>query len=141
MDTQEQEDIQALLQIFLPFAEELLVKYGEFHPYAGATTITGEFVSVGSHKTTDHPDSRKAINQLKHTAQSGSDQYLVVAVFYEAISKDGQTGETADAIGVFVEHKESETAYEFLYAYRVDDNKTFAVDDSYGTMVPKEIFN
>ncbi len=43
MKTQEQEDIQALMQIFFPFAEELLVKFGEFHPYAGATTIAVEF--------------------------------------------------------------------------------------------------
>lgn len=116
------------------------MKYGEFYPYAGATTLAGEFVSVGSHKNHELPDLKKAIDLLKHTAQMGSDQYLVVAIFYEARTKDNQTGETADAIGVFVEHKDGRTAYEFIYAYQVEDNKNFLLDDSYGNEIHKEIF-
>jgi hypothetical protein len=140
METQELADIQALINIFFPFAEELLVKYGEFFPYAGATTIEGEFVSVGFHDNKEHPDSEKVIADLKNSLKKGSEKFLVAAVFYEVKTKDADTGESNDAIAVFVEHKNGEKAYEFFYPYKLEGEENFEVGESYGNGVPREIY-
>ena len=141
MGTQELTDIQALINIFFPFAEELLIKYGEFLPYAGATTTAGDFVSVGRHDENEDLDTNKAISNLKHALHMANSQYLVVAVFYEAVTKDSETGKTSDAIAVYIEHKDGETGYEFFYPYRVEDKENFIVEDSFGNAVTKQVFS
>lgn len=140
MEAQEIKDIQALINMFFPFGEELLIKFGEFFPYAGATTLKGEFVSVGNTEGDQHPDSKKVIAQLKSDLQMGSKLYLVAAIFYDVRTKDSSTGETSDAIAVYVEHKDGNTAYEFFYPYKLENKEHFIVDDSYGSAIPKEIF-
>lgn len=140
MEPQEIKDIQALINIFFPFGEELIMKFGEFAPYAGATTIKGEFVSVGKSDQKNYADTKKLIAQLKHDLLMGSRQYLVAAIFYEARTKDSATGETSDAIAVYVEHKDGNTAYEFFYPYKIEGKENFTVDESFGNAVPKEIF-
>ena len=140
MDKQEIEDIQALINIFFPFGEELLIKFGEFFPYAGATTIEGDFVTVGNPDQKGMSDAKKVIEQLKNDLHIGSGQYLVAAVFYDVRTKDSITGQTSDAIAVHVEHKDGNTAYEFFYPYKLEGKDNFLVEDSYGNSIPKEIF-
>lgn len=141
MKTQEIKDIQALINIFFPFAEELLIKYGKFLPYAGATTLAGDFVSVGGpHDSKEPADSKTIITDLKLSLQLGNTKYLVVAIFYEARTIDDQTGKTDDAIAVFVEHKDGQSAYEFFYPYKLEGKENFIIDDSYGITVSNEIF-
>lgn len=139
MEQQEIEDVQALINIFFPFAEELIVKFGEFYPYAGATTITGEFVSVGFNEGIVRPPSQKVIENLKETLKKDRAKFLVAAIFYEVKTKDTETGASEDAIAVFVEHRDSEKAYEFFYPYNLEGDD-FVVGESYGNTIPKEIF-
>jgi hypothetical protein len=140
MEQQVIEDIQALINIFFPFAEELIVKYGEFYPYAGAITTEKEFVSVGFHEDNKHLSPEKVIASLKNTIKPVSEKYIVVAIFYDVKTKDPDTGKTEDAIAVFVEHKDSEKAYEFFYPYTLEGETEFVVGESYGNSIPKEIF-
>lgn len=140
MDTKEIADIQALINIFFPFAEELIIKFGEFFPYAGATTIGGEFVSVGFNDGKNHAASEKVIAVLKSDLKKDCEKFIVAAVFYEVKTKDLETGIRSDAIAVFVEHKDAENAYEFFYPYKLEGEDNFIVCDSYGNKVAREIF-
>ncbi|MEO5999285.1 MAG: hypothetical protein ABIN89_21005 [Chitinophagaceae bacterium] len=140
METQEIEDVQALINIFFPFAEELIVKFGEFFPFAGATTTEAEFVSVGLHEENKHLAPNQVVSNLKSSLKQQHEKYIVTAVFYEVKSKDMDSGESEDAIAVFVEHKNGLSAYEFFYPYKVEAEDNFIVGDSYGNAIPKEIF-
>jgi hypothetical protein len=140
METKEIEDVQALINIFFPFGEELIVKFGEFYPYAGAATVGGEFVSVGFHEDNKHLSSAKVVENLKNSLKKESEKFIVVAVFFEVKTKDADTGESQDAIGVFVEHKDGGEAYEFFYPFTLAEDDNFVVADSYGNAVPREIF-
>lgn len=141
MEKQEIEDIQALINIFFPFAEELIIKFGEFYPYAGATTTEGEFVSVGFHEENKHLSLEKVILSLKNSLKEGSEKYIVAGIFYNARTKDAETGESQDAIAVFVETKSGESAYEFFYPYKLEGEENFLVGESYGNPIPKEVFS
>ncbi len=140
MEAQEIEDIQSIINIFFPFAEELIIKFGEFYPYAGAITTENEFVSVGFHEENKHLSSEKVLASLKDTLKKGSQQYIVGIIFYEVKTKDAATGEIQDAIAVFVEHKSGQNAYEFFYPYKLEGEGDFVVGDSYGNSLAKEIF-
>lgn len=140
MELQEQEDIQALINLFFPFAEELLIKYAEFHPYAGATTHTGEFVSASQPDSGESSGPAETVARIKADLQKASALYKLVAVFYEVRTKDAETGESSDAIAVFVEHAQGKTAYEFFYPYTLKNLDQFMVHDMYGNTLAKEIF-
>jgi len=140
MDTQEIADVQALINIFFPFAEELIVKFGEFYPFAGASTTESDFVSVGFHEDNKHLAPDKVVANLKTALKKDSEKFIVTAVFFEVKTNDMETGETEDAIGVFVEHKNGASAYEFFYPYKMEAGDNLVVGDSYGNSVTKEIF-
>ncbi len=140
MEQHELKDIQSFINIFFPFAEELLIKYGEFHPYAGATTITGEFVSVGHYPENQSQESSVLIDNLKAALKRGKDDFMLTGIFYDVRTKDRDTGEVTDAIAVFIEHRDSETAFEFFYPYKVENKENFCVADSYGNATSKQIF-
>lgn len=135
----ELKDMEDLIMIFFPFAEELLIKYGEFHPFAGAFTTGGEFVAVGQHKAEDFDNPAAMIAELKLSVKQRKQDYAAAAVFYEVRTKDPETGNTAHAIAVFVEHINSESAYEFFYPFNLN-GKEFTVEESYGNSAPKAMF-
>src|SRR4051812_33996336 len=122
METQEVKDFEVLINIFFPFAEELIRKYGEFHPYAGAINNEGEVISVGHYDGNTSSVSEDSINSLKDSLKKEKDKLKVGTVFYDVTTTDTETGETTDAIAVFVEHREGKTAYEFFYPYKLLGN-------------------
>ncbi len=140
MDQKEQDDIQALINLFFPFAEELLIKYGEFHPYAGATTHGGEFVSASRPDPNEQATPEKTVERIKAELKASFILYKLIAVFYEVRTRDAVTGDVSDAIAVFVEHADGQSAYEFFYPYSMKDQDHFMVHDMYGNAVRKEIF-
>jgi hypothetical protein len=140
MEADELKDIQGLITIFFPFAEEMVAKFGKFVPFAGATTTAGEYVSVGNMQNTNTPGHSGIITDLKQSLRYGAGKFLAVALFYEAKIKNEETGTASDAIAVFVEHKNGQEAYEFFYPYSLGENDQFVVNDSFGNTVAKEIF-
>ena len=44
---QSQDDLDGLLAVTLPFAQQLLAKYGEMYPFGAAVTIDGQTRLVG----------------------------------------------------------------------------------------------
>ena len=140
MQPQEQKDFEVLMNIFFPFAEELLRKYGEFHPFAGAINNKGEVVSVGEYNGNEEIESQQLVTELKQSLKTGRDDYKAGTVFYDVRTTDSETGNTSDAIAVFVEHKDGKTAYEFFYPYQLHGEEEITMEDSYGNALEKEIF-
>src|SRR5690349_4144498 len=139
MEAQEEKDFEQLINIFFPFAEELLRKFGEFHPFAGAINNEGEVVSVGQFDNTAQQPSGQMVTQLKDALRTGKDQFKAGTVFYDVRTTDSQTGEPTDAIAVFIEHREGKTAYEFLYPYQLHGAEEISMRESFGSALQKEI--
>jgi hypothetical protein len=140
MEAQEVKDFEVLINIFFPFAEELLRKYGEFHPFAGAINNAGEVVSVGEYNSDVHVDSQQLVTHLKESLKTGRENYKAGTVFYDVRTRDHESGNTTDAIAVFVEHKEGKTAYEFFYPYQLHGKEEITMQDSFGNALEKQIF-
>lgn len=140
MAPQEVKDFEVLMNIFFPFAEELLRKYGEFHPFAGAINNDGEVVSVGDHNGEEQLESQELVSRLKESLKTGRENFKAGTVFYDVRTRDSETGNTSDAIAVFVEHKEGKTAYEFFYPYELHGKEEITMRDSFGNALEKQIF-
>jgi hypothetical protein len=140
MEAQEVKDFEVLINIFFPFAEELLRKYGEFHPFAGAINNEGEVVSVGQYNGEQQLESQVLVSQLKESLKTGKENYKAGTVFYDVRTRDNETGATSDAIAVFVEHREGKTAYEFFYPYQLHGKEEITMQDSFGNALAKQIF-
>ena len=140
METKELKDYEVLINIFFPFAEEMLRKYGEFHPYAGAINNEGEVVSVGQYNSDESAEPENMISNLKNSLRLKKDNFKVGIIFYDVRTTDSVTNETTDAIAVFVEHKEGESAYEFFYPYKLSGKEELNIDEGFGNKIPREIF-
>jgi hypothetical protein len=140
MEEKELKDFEVLINIFFPFAEELLRKYGEFHPFAGALNNEGQVVSVGNIEEKEAPARTNQVEHLKNMLIAGKENLLVGTVFYDVTTRDQETGITSDAIAIYIEHKNGNAAYEFIYPYHLPGNEEISFEESYGNERAKEIF-
>jgi hypothetical protein len=139
MEAQELKDFEVLITLFLPFAEEMLLKFGEFLPFAGAINHAGEVVSVGDQAGAGSASPGDLVDSLKQTLKTGNENYKAGAVFYDVRTTDNETGEQAEAIAVFIEHRDGKSAYEFFYPYKVSQ-QNINIDESFGNEAHREIF-
>ncbi len=98
------EDYNALLEMLMPFAEQMLKKHGEFFPFGAAVSATGE---VGVHATYDGnetPASEEVIAMLVQGFQGEARSGKIRAT---GICYDGrivQDGKKVDAVIISLEH-------------------------------------
>jgi hypothetical protein len=97
-------------------------------------------VSVGDHNGEEQLDSQELVSRLKESLKTGRENLKAGTVFYDVRTRDSKTGNTSDAIAVFVEHKEGKTAYEFFYPYQLHGKEEITMQDSFGNALEKQIF-
>ena len=101
------DEAQQLMDNVLPFAEQMLNEHGEFIPYGGAMTSSGEIVSVAGTDGEEQPKSTDIIQLLqdgfKKEAQAGN--YKATAIVYDVRVRSPETGDPSDAIAVALDHK------------------------------------
>ena len=59
------DEAEEVMNALLPFAEEMLVKHGEFYPFAGAMMADGEIHYIGGYTGDEQPPSQEIIDLLK----------------------------------------------------------------------------
>lgn len=130
--------IQQLLDSTFPFVENLLREQGEFYPLAAAVTTDLKIAQVGTYDGNEYPESQDVISLLKSALKAKSKNYLAVTLFYDVMVTDHDTGLKKDAVAVFAETKEDDTAFIFYYPYTLI-NKQLEFLSSWKTAVEKQI--
>jgi len=97
---QAQDDLDGLLNITLPFAQQMLGKSGEFFPFGAVVTASGETRMVTSDLGGEHPASADVLSQL--IGQLRQDRASLRAV---AICSDVRLADS-DAVRVELEHQD-----------------------------------
>ena len=104
-------DLDDLLNALLPFAKQMLEKYGEYIPFAAAMSASGEIASVGGDIGHEHPPSQEVIDFLTNTfrtqALTGEIKACGICIDSRVIPP-GQNEKT-DAILARLEHQDGET--------------------------------
>ena len=114
---QAKRDAELLLNDVLPFAQTMLAKYGEFHPYGAYMKADGSIVHVGAtDSNTERPRPIDLLDTLKaeyRTRANAGDIRAAALVSNVRVLPPNHTAKT-DAIQVTVEHADSYCADVFL---------------------------
>ena len=95
-----------MLNKLLPFAYELLAKYGEFFPFGAAIDREGKVRMVAGDTGTEHPPSDDVIALITDAMKRERDSFAAVGICYDVRVRTSADGDPTDAICVALEHRD-----------------------------------
>lgn len=100
---QSQDDLDGLLNVTLPFAQQMLAKAGEFYPFGAAVTVSGETQQFAADPGQgEHPASGDVRTLLLDGMRHAREKFRVIAVCFDIRLPD------SDAIRVELEHRDGQ---------------------------------
>lgn len=109
---QSQDDLDGLLNVTLPFAQQMLAKAGEFYPFGAAVTVSGETQQFAADPGQgEHPASGDVRTLLLDGMRHAREKFRVIAVCFDIRLPD------SDAIRVELEHRDGQ-AIAILLPYK-----------------------
>ena len=101
------EECEKLMDVLLPFALQMLERYGEFYPFGGMITRDGKIVQIGAmDDDMDHPKSQPLIDTMVSTfrekAKNGDCRATGIVVDVKVVPPD--RAEKVDAIQLRMDH-------------------------------------
>ncbi|ATL49420.1 hypothetical protein COR50_20810 [Chitinophaga caeni] len=132
-------EIQALLDVTLPFATELLEKYGEFYPIAAAMQGDGSIMHIGSFDGNEYPTAEKLIEDLKEVFRE-STKLIAGVILFDVNVINPEIGEPVDAITAWVESADMDTAFFFYHPYARDEKGQLSFKKGWLAVKEKEVF-
>lgn len=118
------EEVEEVMNSGLSFGTEMLEKHGEFFPYGGAMTASGEVISVGGYTGEEQPPSQEVIELLRNgyrkAAESG--EYKATALFYDVRVVPPESTTKSDAIAVELDHEQGYSVVVF-FPYQLNSGK------------------
>ena len=135
------EDIDALLNAVLPFAQQMLGKYGEFYPIGASMNAAGEVGLVGVMPESEHPEAQEIINLLLAQLVKDAGKHEIRG---SVICFDGSAippGESAkrDAICAHLEHESGICVAAFL-PYRKEISGQVTYGELFAGQLKPQIF-
>jgi hypothetical protein len=98
---QSQDDLDGLLNVTLPFAQQMLGKSGEFYPFGAAVTASGETrLMAGDPGRGEHPGSVEVLSTLLDGFRQTRADLRAVAICSDVRLPD------SDAVRVELEHRD-----------------------------------
>ena len=106
----ERDELDALLDPLLRFAQDMLRKQGEFFPFGGTITAEGQISLTAADTGDERPASQEVIELVASgmRTQAIAGQIRAAAVCYDSrFTPEG--GQKTDAIAVSLEHRDGDT--------------------------------
>ena len=135
-------DVELVLNSVLPFAEEMLVKHGEFFPFGGAMQPDGEILHVNTWDGDERPASNDVIAVLTREFKSGAERgdYKATAIVYDILTVPPGKIEKQDAIAIALDHR-NDYSVVVVYPYSFDANDQLAIQSPFASKGGGEIFS
>ena len=109
-----QNDLDSLLNAVLTFAEQALVKYGEFYPYGAGVTTAGEIAMLAADPGLgENPPSDQVLATLYGASKAQAGEWRALAIVAPVSTPDGA------GVRVELEHSE-QVALLVLLPYTID---------------------
>jgi hypothetical protein len=133
-------DCEALMNLVIPFAEQMLTSYGEFFPFGGAMGPDGQLVPVAGYDGSERAQSVDLIALMKEgfVAAARKGEYKATAIVYDVRVALPSTGEKSDAIAVSLNHRDNYSIV-VLFPYKLDSGK-LTVGTAYAQKGEGDIF-
>ena len=116
------QDVEALMNDGVSFAEQMLRDHGEFLPFGRAMKTDGEIVHLAGYNGVEHPPSQEIIELLNDDFRSAARQgkYKATALFYDVRLGQGDGGDKSDAVAVALDHRD-EYSVVVYFPYALQD--------------------
>jgi hypothetical protein len=101
----ERDDLDAMLEPLIAFAQGQLQKHGEFYPFGCTMKTDGQVEMAGGHTGDEHPQSQDVIDLLVAgmRSQAASGSIRAAAICYD-VKLRRPDGSSTDAISMSMEH-------------------------------------
>jgi hypothetical protein len=99
---QAQDDLDGLLNMTLPFAQQMLAKRGEFYPFGATVTTSGKMQLLAGELGQEHPASADVVSLLVERLRQDRGSLRAVAICSDVRLRD------SDAVRVELEHQDGQ---------------------------------
>lgn len=120
-------ECEALMNVVLPFAEQMLQKHGEFFPYGAALMKNGQVVNIAGYDGHVQPQTRDIIRLLKQAFVDGAKEgdYKATALVYDMRVSLPSSGQKSDAIAISLNHENNYSVVVFFPYHLKNGQLTF----------------
>lgn len=117
-------DCEALLNSALPFAKQMLDRFGEFYPYGATMRVDGQIACVVGQDGAEHPPSAEVIKLLKAAFIGGAKrgEIKASALIYDVRVTLPESDKKSDAIAVALNHRDGYSVI-VLFPYSIENGK------------------
>lgn len=129
------DELDALMNFVLPFAQRMLSEHGEFFPFGGVMTAKREIISIAASDGRENPPSQRLVDLMTESfqAKAKSREYCATAIVVDVRVTVPSTGKKSDAIQIRLDHEDG-ISVEVLLPYELDRKGTLI----YGEMFTQE---
>ena len=139
-------ECEQLQEATLPFAKELLSSRGEFLPYGGSLSASGELGARAGWTGDDHPQAGEVLELLEERFAASAERGELRAtaiVFGVAVTPPGKDAKQ-DAIAVALDHREGHSRivfhpYSFTQAGELVLEPAFELEGAHSVFAPREM--
>ncbi len=109
-------DLDALLGVVMPFAQQMLVERGDFYPFGATMKADGKIEQVAAHTGEEFPEPQQLIDLLLggYHAQAVKGELRATALCLDSLTIPPGQSQKSDAICVRLEHVDGESVDVFL---------------------------
>ncbi len=110
------DDLDELLNMLMPFAQQQLSKYGEFYPFGATMSTEGEIAPVMAAGDDEHPESQELIDTMTKAfrKEAAAGKIRAVGICFDVRIVPPGENEKTDAICIRLEHQSSEAIEVYL---------------------------
>jgi hypothetical protein len=105
-----------LLSALLPFAQQMLTKHGEFHPFGAFLNEKSEVVLLAAYDGNEHPPAKELIEMMIDAMSKDAPEkgYLGVGICFDVLVTPPEKIAKTDAIQVAIEYADGEAVSVYL---------------------------
>jgi hypothetical protein len=124
-------EIKEYIKYSLDFADQLLIEYGEYFPFASQINNDGKLTGVGFKDDDDKPLSQALIDLMTKHLDNELSQNIIrsYCIVFDVRVKNNNFPDGIDAIVVSVKH--TDNFIKCFYPYLIDPNKKIKYFDAW----------
>lgn len=126
------EDCDALVDVVLPFARQMLVKHRAFHPYGSTMSADGTIAQTAGWTGEEHPDANEVIALLEDGYRKGaaSGKLRATALVVDVRTIPPGKTEKQDSILIALDHRDSYSVH-LIFPYSFTPEGELVVEEPF----------
>ncbi|MEZ5966936.1 MAG: hypothetical protein R3F56_24055 [Planctomycetota bacterium] len=134
-------DCESLLSALMPFAKQMLSKHGEFFPFGGTMSTSGEITQSAAGTGEERPPSQALMNMLRAGFRAAAErgEIRAAAIVYDTLVVPPGKTSKQDAVTVALDHRDDYSVVVVFPYSRLADG-TVHLDSPFASQGSGEVF-